>query len=123
MRISDWSSDVCSSDLLDGTAPAAQPAGENDVAASTLAVFREARELRRTHGAGAIGLYIISMARTAADALAVLALARIAGCVEGDAVPLDVAPLFETVADLEAAPSVMRALFDDPVYQIGRAHV
>src|SRR3546814_7828404 len=88
MRISDWSSDVCSSDLqdsavheealaallddadwasraadaqvdrlhgvLDGTAPAAQPAGENDVAASTLAVFREARELRRTHGAGAI---------------------------------------------------------------------
>src|SRR3546814_9013764 len=53
--------------VLDGTAPAAQPAGENDVAASTLAVFREARELRRTHGAGAIGLYIISMARTAAD--------------------------------------------------------
>src|SRR3546814_19231946 len=60
------------------------------------------------------------MARTAADALAVLALARIAGCVEGDAVPLDVAPLFETVADLEAATSVMRALFDDPVY---RAHL
>src|SRR3546814_6255893 len=60
------------------------------------------------------------MARTAADALEVLALARIAGCVEGDAVPLDVAPLFETVADLEAAPSVMRALFDEPVY---RAHL
>src|SRR3546814_16740461 len=60
------------------------------------------------------------MARTAADALVVVALARIAGCVEGDAVPLDVAPLFETVADLEAAPSVMRALFDDPVY---RAHL
>src|SRR3546814_14775834 len=129
MRISDWSSDVCSSDLqdsavheealaallddadwasraadaqvdrlhgvLDGTAPAAQPAGENDVAASTLAVFREARELRRTHGAGAIGPYIISMARPAADALAVLALARIPGCVEGHAVPLAGAPLFE----------------------------
>lgn len=111
--------------VLDATAPAAATAGANDVAASTLAVFREARELRRTHGAGAIGLYIISMARTAADALAVLALARIAGCVEdggtdGSRVPLDVAPLFETVADLEAAPAVMRALFDDPVY---RAHL
>lgn len=106
--------------VLDGTAPAAASTNENDVAASTLAVFREARELRGTHGAGAIGLYIISMARTAADALAVLALARIAGCVEDDVVPLDVAPLFETVADLEAAPSVMRALFDDPVY---RAHL
>ncbi|WP_417471607.1 phosphoenolpyruvate carboxylase [Luteimonas mephitis] len=94
------------------------PAGAGgDVAASTLAVFREARELRRTHGNDAIGLYIISMARNAADALAVLALARIARCVEGSAVPLDVAPLFETVADLDAAPAVMRALFDDPVYR------
>jgi len=104
--------------VLDGSAPARADAGE--AAASTLAVFREARELRRTHGADAIGLYIISMARTAADALAVLALARIAGCVEDGVVPLDVAPLFETVADLEAAPSVMRALFDDPAY---RAHL
>src|SRR5690606_26409827 len=111
--------------VLDGTAPAAAPTDESDVAASTLGVFHAARELRGTHGAGAIGLYIISMARTAADALAVLALARIAGCVEdcgadGSRVPLDVAPLFETVADLEAAPSVMRALFDDPAY---RAHL
>src|SRR5690606_10290661 len=32
-------------------------------------------------------------------------------------VPLDAAPLFETVDDLEAAPGVMRALFDDPVYR------
>jgi phosphoenolpyruvate carboxylase len=89
----------------------------DDVAASTLAVFREAQALRRTHGAAAIGLYIISMARSAADALSVLALARIAGCVEDGAVPLDVAPLFETVADLEAAPATVRALFDDPVYR------
>src|SRR5690606_909931 len=92
----------------------------SEVAASTLAVYREARALRRSHGDNAIGLSIISMARSAADALAVLALARIAGCVDGDAVPLDVAPLFETVADLQAAPSVMRELFADPVY---RAHL
>jgi len=103
--------------VIDGTAPAAADAQAGSVAASTLAVFREARELRRTHGNDAIGLYIISMARSAADALAVLALARIAGCVEEGGVPLDVAPLFETVADLEAAPAVMRALFDDPVYR------
>ncbi len=100
----------------------AAAAGTEGVAASTLAVFRAVRELRRSHGADAIGLAIISMARTAADALAVLALARIAGCVEddgagGNAVPLDVAPLFETIADLEAAPTVMRALFEDPAYR------
>src|SRR5690606_18433937 len=63
------------------------------------------------------GPYIISMARTAADALAVLALARIAGCVADGEVPLDVAPLFETVDDLEAAPATMRALFEDPAYR------
>ncbi|HET8818490.1 MAG TPA: phosphoenolpyruvate carboxylase [Xanthomonadaceae bacterium] len=88
---------------------------------ATLAVFAEIKALRRSHGPGAIGLYIISMARSAADALAVLELARQGGCIEDDgAVPLDVSPLFETVDDLEAAPAVMRALFDDPAY---RAHL
>ncbi len=86
-------------------------------AMSTLEVFRAVRELRGTLGEHAFGPYIISMSRTAADALAVLALARIGGCVENDAVPLDVAPLFETVDDLQAAPGVMRALFADPVYR------
>ncbi len=100
--------------------PAVQAAQAASVATSTLDVFRMVREVRRTHGEHAIGLYIISMSRSAADALAVLALARIAGCVDDDAVPLDVSPLFETVADLEAAPGVMRALFDDPAY---RAHL
>lgn len=86
-------------------------------AVSTLDVFRTVRELRGTLGEHAFGPYIISMSRTAADALAVLALARMAGCVEDDAVPLDVAPLFETVDDLQAAPDVMRMLFADPVYR------
>lgn len=92
-------------------------------AAATLDVFRTVKSARARYGADAFGPYIVSMSRSAADALAVLALARIAGCVEGDGegeVPLDVAPLFETVDDLEAAAGVMRALFDDPVY---RRHV
>lgn len=103
--------------LIDAPAAKARSTG---VAESTLEVFRAVQDIRRTHGEHAIGLYIISMSRSAADALAVLALARLSGCVESRAVPLDVAPLFETVADLEAAPGVMRALFDDPVY---RAHL
>ena len=100
--------------LIEGTAaanidaPAAQP---------TLAVMHTVREARATFGAHAFGPYIISMSRSAADALAVLALARVAGCIEHDAVPLDIAPLFETIDDLRAAPEIMRALFDDPVYR------
>lgn len=89
----------------------------NAAAASILNVFRTVLDLRGSHGVDAIGLYIISMSRSAADALAPLVLARIAGCVEGDAVPLDIAPLFETVDDLQAAPAVMRALFEDPAYR------
>ncbi|RZL88005.1 MAG: phosphoenolpyruvate carboxylase, partial [Variovorax sp.] len=100
--------------LIGGESPVAPDA---PAAASTLAVFAAVRELRAALGKHAFGPYIISMSRSAADALAVLALARIAGCVEDDAVPLDVAPLFETVDDLQASTGVMRALFDDPVYR------
>ena len=100
---------------LIGGAPVAMP--DAGGAGSALEVFRTVHALRGALGEHAFGPYIISMSRTAADALAVLALARVAGCVEGDEVPLDVAPLFETVDDLQAAPSVMRALFEDPVYR------
>ena len=107
--------------LLGADAATRVDAGHAD-AAATLEVFRSVLDVRRSHGNDAIGLYIISMSRSAADALAPLALARIAGCVEridgtpGE-VPLDIAPLFETVDDLRAAPAVMRALFEDPAYR------
>ena len=59
----------------------------------------------------------ISMAQGPDDALAVLLLARAGGCVDAEGrVPLDVAPLFETVEDLEAGPDVLRALAADPTY-------
>lgn len=89
--------------------------------AATLAVFTAVRQGLASQGRDAIGLYIISMSRSAADALAVLVLARAGGCTdEAGAVPLDVAPLFETVADLEAAPTVLGSLLDDPDW---RAHL
>ena len=96
--------------------------GTGDAAAqATLEVFRTVAALRPRYGPRVFGPYIVSMSRSAADALAVLALARLAGCVEGDGnVPLDVAPLFETVADLDAATDTVRALFADPIY---RAHL
>lgn len=87
----------------------------------TLEVFRAIGDVRRRHGARSIGLFIISMAQGPDDALAVLFLARRAGlCGEGSEVPLDVAPLFETVDDLEAAPATLRSLLEDPLY---RAHL
>jgi phosphoenolpyruvate carboxylase len=63
------------------------------------------------------------MAQGADDVLAVLVLARWAGLAfpaQPEQIPLDVAPLFETVADLEGAAGVMRVLLEEPVY---RAHL
>src|SRR5690606_15289265 len=80
---------------LAGDLPAAG-GGSDATLAATLEVFRTVLEVRRSHGVEATGLYIVSMSRSAADALAVLALARSAGCIEAGVVPLDVAPLFET---------------------------
>ncbi len=87
----------------------------------TLEVFRALATARRRHGRRSVGLYIISMARGVDDVLSVLLLARWAGLLEpaddGPAVPLDVAPLFETVDDLENAAGTMEELFTDPVYE------
>lgn len=82
------------------------------------AVFAALAEARRRHGPDALGAYIISMARSRADVLAVLALARRGGLVDVDGrVPLDVAPLFETVDDLRHGPDTLRDLLADPVYR------
>ncbi len=106
-------------ELVTGTRPVAEP--DADAAAGTLAVFRTVAESMPRYGVRAFGPYIVSMSRSAADALAVLALAKVAGCVSPDGeVPLDVAPLFETVDDLAAAADTLRSLFADPVY---RAHL
>ncbi len=91
-------------------------AGDDDER-PTLEVFRAIGEARERLGSRAIGPYIISMAQGADDVLSVLYLARRAGLAEGRRVPLDVAPLFETVTDLERAAGTMGALFAHPVYR------
>jgi phosphoenolpyruvate carboxylase len=84
----------------------------------TFDVFRAIAEARRRFGEQAVGPYIISMAGGVDDVLAVLLLARIAGLVDtSGAVPLDVAPLFETVDDLETSASTLRSMTNDPLYR------
>lgn len=85
------------------------------------AVFATLADARQRYGEDALGLYIISMAQTSADVLTVLTLARYGGLVdEQGQVPLDVAPLFETVDDLRNGPDTLRSLLGDPLY---RAHL
>ena len=93
------------------------PPDPSEEAARTLEVFRALAEAREAYGPRALGPYLISMAQGPDDALAVLLLARAGGFVAADgSVPLDIAPLFETVDDLTAGPEVLRALSADPTY-------
>jgi phosphoenolpyruvate carboxylase len=84
----------------------------------TLEVMNAIATCRKQMGEVAIGPYIISMAQGPDDALAVLALARAGGLVDPRGnVSLDVAPLFETVPDLQHAAATLQSLLDDPVYE------
>jgi phosphoenolpyruvate carboxylase len=84
----------------------------------TLAVVREALEREPE----SIGCYIISMTSTVSDVLEVLLLLQESGLwrMEEDGsvrCPLDVVPLFETIADLDAAEERLEALFSHPLYR------
>ncbi|RYZ71958.1 MAG: phosphoenolpyruvate carboxylase [Lysobacteraceae bacterium] len=94
------------------------PDGDDEAGLRMDLVFAALAEARALHGTEAIGAYIISMAHDRADVLAVLALARRGGLVDAEGnVPLDIAPLFETVDDLRHGPDTLRELLADPVYR------
>ncbi len=78
----------------------------------TLEVFRLIRRAHERVGVEAVQNVIVSMTTGASDVLAALLMAKDAGV----DVALNVVPLFETLADLEAAPGIMDALFANPAY-------
>ena len=85
-------------------------------AAEVLATCRTAAAL----GTTSLSAYVISMARTASDVLAVELLLREAARSADPPLPpapLRVVPLFETLDDLTAAGAVMTALFAVPWYR------
>ena len=91
--------------------------GDDDVS-KTIEVFRSIHWGQQHFGRRALGPYIISMTQGADDVLSVLFLARMAGLVGDDgSIPLDVAPLLETVDDLKQGEVILERLFEDPVYK------
>jgi phosphoenolpyruvate carboxylase len=87
--------------------------GVTPATAETWALFQLIGRVREVYGAELLGPVVISMCRSAADVLSVLLLARWTRCDEG----LQIVPLFETIEDLRAAPSIMANLFSLPVYR------
>lgn len=90
---------------------------DDEDVSKTIEVFRSIGWGHENFGPHALGPYIISMTQGADDVLSVLFLARMAGLVDKDNnVPLDVAPLLETVGDLQHGESILNRLFADPAY-------
>ncbi|MBX3425175.1 MAG: phosphoenolpyruvate carboxylase [Pirellulales bacterium] len=105
----------------DGRLPGLDFAG-SETARESLALFALLRRTARHGGMEPLGAHILSMTKTASDVLAMLWLwrwsERVDGCRPGDAeLRLPVAPLFETIGDLHAAPDTLRMLFSVPEYR------
>ncbi|MEH2201545.1 phosphoenolpyruvate carboxylase [Nostoc sp.] len=97
--------------------PAELPFSEktNDV----IETFRIVRSLQQEFGLNICQTYIISMCRDVSDVLEVLLLAKEARLFDPAIAvgTIQVVPLFETVEDLQRSRSVMRKLFELPLYR------
>jgi phosphoenolpyruvate carboxylase len=95
------------------------PRGElNAEARKLLGVFQTIAHCRRKYGRASIGPYVVGMARGPDDVLAALLLARWGHLgTQGADVPIDIAPLFETVEDLANAGETLRSLLSDELYR------
>jgi phosphoenolpyruvate carboxylase len=89
----------------------------------SLALFDVVAEAHRRLGAAACDRFIVSMTASPSDLLAPMLLAREAGLVRAGedgrpaASTLQFVPLFETLADLEAAPRILDALLSIPIFR------
>jgi len=92
-------------------------AGYSEETLSELAIVRAAAVAHQTYGTACITNYIVSMTRSVSDLLEVHILLKEAGLYRPGNPPVAAImaiPLFETVADLEAAPTIMRDWFAMP---------
>ena len=90
----------------------------SDETASELTILREASEAHRRYGPASVPNYVISKADAVSDVLEVALLLKEVGLMRPDegSLALNIVPLFETIADLQAAGGIMDALFALPVY-------
>jgi phosphoenolpyruvate carboxylase len=86
-----------------------------------LNVYRTVAAAKREFGENCITSYLISMTQGASDILEVTVLAKEAGLLgrEPEGMSLQAVPLFETIEDLHAAPSIITKLFSLPAYRKG----
>jgi len=87
--------------------------GFEEATNESVELFRLIRRARQEIGENAIQTYIISMTTQVSNVLEVLLFA----CDAGLFGELEISPLFETIDDLLAAPTIMAALFENESYR------
>jgi phosphoenolpyruvate carboxylase len=89
----------------------------SDLARSELAVLDIAADIHRRFGAAALPNYVISKCQSVSDLLEVAILLKEAGLLLGDALAVNIVPLFETIDDLDRSAAIMRSAFALPRYR------
>ena len=74
------------------------------------------KHIQESNGVEGCHRYVISNCRSALDVIRVFQLAKLL-LADGDELPLDIVPLFETIEDLANAPDVMDALYNVEAYR------
>jgi phosphoenolpyruvate carboxylase len=101
--------------LRSGERPSLARRKLSDEARELLDLFGVIRDAATSRD-GAVGAFILSMTRSVDDILAVYLLAQYSGLAAGTdgsgAIGLKVVPLFETIADLRAAPAILADLLE-----------
>ena len=85
-------------------------------AREVLDVFRAIASIQKRYGPRAAGRYIVSFTQSARDLANVHRLAAYAAGPDGTPPVLDVIPLFETFADLRAAPGILAEIVEHPEF-------
>ena len=87
--------------------------------AETLGMFQLVRDLREEIDREAVGAFVLSMTRSVSDVLGAYLLAKTAGLYADaagiESCTLPIVPLFETIEDLQRAPTIMRELLSVPL--------
>jgi phosphoenolpyruvate carboxylase len=108
--------------LRELTRPLTTPRLVPDLPAETtelIALFRQVGDVRRGIDRDAFGTFILSMTRSVDDILGAYLLAKEGGlfldAAGTEICAMPIVPLFETIADLRAAPAIMREALDVPL--------
>ncbi len=91
---------------------------EDEMVSNTLKTIKAIKKIQKTNGERGANRYIISNNQTALNVMQLFAMLKLVAF--KDDLTVDVAPLFETIPDLENAAGVMEQLYNNPTY---RAHL